>query len=377
MESIDVVVIGAGLVGAAVAHELTACGYQVAVLESAGEPARGASGANAGILHTGFDSTPGTLEATLIASHNERWPQLFERLSIPYFKTGALLLATSVDDVARFPEIVNTARRNNVRVLPIDRAKLRAIEPEAAGRAAIYIPEEAITDPYEVVRRLLASVTVHYHARVISVEQNRAGSALVRTHTAAIMSRAVINCAGLFADEIARDDQFSIVPRRGDVVVYDATQPPVLRHILLPVPSERTKGVRVFPTLYGYLCAGPNAIDQTDKMTREPDPYALRDVRTSAAKLLPVLSALSPVDAWAGLRPSGRPHNYIMQWSPRVDAMLSVAAIRSSGLSSCLGIAGHVAALLRERAIEPRGKQLAVIPRDFGEARPWWQRPTG
>lgn len=377
MESIDVVVIGAGLVGAAIAHELTARGYQVAVLESAGEPARGASGANAGILHTGFDATPGTLEAALIASHNARWPQLFERLSIPYFKTGALLLATTVHDIARFAEIVNTARLNDVRVVPIDRTTLRAIEPGAAGRAAIYIPDEAITDPYEVVRRLLASVTVHYQARVIGVEQKRPGSALVRTRSATILSRAVINCAGLFADDIAADGEFSILPRRGDVVVYDVTQRPVLRHILLPMPTERTKGVRVFPTLYGYVCAGPNAVDQTDKSACDPDPYALRAVRANAATLLPILSAFSPVDAWAGLRPSGRPHNYIVQWSPRVESMLSVAGIRSSGLSACLGIANHVGNLLRERAIEPRGKQLAVVPRDFGDSRPWWQRPTG
>ena len=370
MESIDVVVIGAGLIGAAVARELVLAGYQTAVLEASSGPAQGVSCTNAGILASGFDRPAPSLEARLIRDGAARWPQIFGALDIPYRQTGALVLATVPDDVERFAAIVQNARAQGIAIEPLDSKRLREMEPGANGRAALHVAEEAITDPVEVVRGLISSVPVHYNAQVLAVEQRVAESALVRLASSAIAARVVVNCAGLFADDVAADGSFSITPRRGDFVVYARTQPPLLRHILRP--AVRDSGVLVFPTLYGYVCAGPSSVDQTDKSDRRP--RGLRDVRDAGARLLPALSALQSIDAWAGLRPAGMPHDYVIDWSPRVKCMLNVAAIRGSGISACLGIAGHVRKMVCERAGKPRGVQLAVTAHHFDAPRPWWER---
>jgi glycerol-3-phosphate dehydrogenase len=370
MESIDVVVIGAGLIGAAIARELIAAGYQTAVVERAGGPAQGVSCTNAGILASGFDRPAGGLEASLIRAGAARWPALFKTLEVPYRRTGALILASSAQDVGLFPAILRNAEVLGIAIEPLDSKRLRELEPGAGGRAALHVPEEAITDPVEVTRRLLSTVPVHYHAHVLAVEQRVSEAALVRLEHSAIAARVVINCAGLFADEIAADGSFRIAPRRGDFVAYAPPDPPVLRTILRP--AVRDRGVLVFPTLYGYVCAGPSSVDQDDK--NDWAPRGLREVRAAGARLLPALSALQPVDAWAGLRPAGVPHDYCIEWSARVTCMLNVGAIRGSGLSACLGIASYVRGLLAERDVKPRGPQLAVTPGEFDSPRPWWER---
>lgn len=372
MESIDVVVIGAGLIGAAVARELIAAGYQTAVVERAGGPAQGVSATSAGILASGFDRPAASLEARLIRDGAVRWPALFETLDLSYRRTGALVLASSAQDIALFPAILRNAEALGIAIEPLDSKRLRDLEPGANGRAGLHVPEEAITDPVEVTRRLLSTVPVYYHANVLAVEQRVSEAALVRLPHSAIAARAVINCAGLFADELAADGSFTIAPRRGDFVAYAPTNPPVLHTILRP--AVRDQGVLVFPTLYGYVCAGPSSVDQTDK--NDWQPRGLREVRAAGARLLPALSALQPVDAWAGLRPAGVPHDYFIEWSTRVACMLNVGAIPGSGLSACLGIAAYVRQLLAERDLRPRGAQLAVTPVDFETPRPWWERQS-
>ncbi|MGZ3540484.1 MAG: NAD(P)/FAD-dependent oxidoreductase [Vulcanimicrobiaceae bacterium] len=373
MEIVDVAVIGAGLCGAAIAHELVSSGYQTVVFEAKSEPAAGASRSNSGVLHTGFDSTPETLETRMIRAQAQRWPALFDTLQIPYQRSGALLLAKNVADVERFPKIVADADRNGVRVRALNRTELRKVEPYAEAVAAIHVPDEAITDPFEVVQRLLASVRVHFDAPVRAVEPTSSGATLQFASTL-VLARTVINCAGLFGDEIAADQTFSIIARRGEFAVYAALDSSPLQHILLPMPTARTKGVLVFPTLYGNICAGPSAVDQDDKDDWRPRIDELREIRAQAVSMFPPIQAMQMVDAWAGLRPSGVPQSYVIDWSPRVPAMMNVGAIRSTGLSACLGIAQYVRGQLRERDIAPRAPRFAVPQAHFEAPKPWWQR---
>jgi len=366
--------VGAGLVGAAVANELARAGYQTAVFEAASQPAAGASCANSGILHTGFDSPPGTLETDLIRDQALCWQAVFDNLQVPYRKTGAIMLAQSSDDAQRLPHIAETAAGNGVTVQLLNRAQLQSLEPGANANAALLIPDEAITDPYEVVRRLLSFVPVRYHARVTRIDPASNGAALIYLDDAVKNARVAINCAGLFADELAADSLLKIIPRRGEFVAYAPSNRLTLEHILLPIPTPRTKGILVFPTLYGHVCAGPSATDQADKNDWRPRGAALAHIRARASALYPILSDLQPVAAWAGLRPSGHPRNYFIEWSARVPSMLSVAAIRSTGLSACLGIARYVHAALQEKGILPHGRQFAINRSEFDARKPWWER---
>jgi len=253
----------------------------------------------------------------------------------------------------------------------------RVREPHTAAHAALLVPGEAMTDPYEVVRRLLAAgPPLRLNWPVARVEPEGDG-AVVSGPAGRLSARFVVNCAGLHADEIAGGG-FRIVPRRGEFVVFERNAASLVRHILLPLPTERTKGVLVFPTLYGYLCAGPSAVDQEDKDDWRPHERELMMVREQAVALVPELRALRPIDAWAGLRPAGYPRSYVVEWSRRVPALLHVAAIRSTGLSACLGLSRHALDLLGacglERGDSPAGRMGAVPPTFDDPPRPWWQR---
>ena len=374
MERTDVAIIGAGLVGAAVGYDLAMAGVDTLVFEAEGEPAAGASRSNSGVVHTGFDSDPGTLETEMIRAQSARWQSVFDALEVPYRVTGALLVATDADEASRLPNIAENADRNGVEVKLLDAAEARRLEPRSAAQAGLLVPGEAITDPYELVRRLLAAgPETRLKWPVERVEPGGEG-AVVSGPAGEVSASFVVNCAGLYADELAGDGSFRISARRGEFVVFSRGTADLVDHILLPVPSERTKGVLVFPTLYGHLCAGPSAVDQEAKDDWRPHKEGLDFVRERATKLVPSLKEIEPIDAWAGLRPAGHPRNYMVEWSKRVPTLLNVAGIRSTGLSSCLGLSRHVLGLLTERGLELGESKRTIPPAFDGPPQPWWER---
>jgi glycerol-3-phosphate dehydrogenase len=344
----DVAVIGGGVVGTAVALALARRGADTVLLEASAALAVAASGTNSGILHTGFDSTPGELETRLILRSAALRDPVLAALGVPVRRCGAVLRPADESVVAR-------ARENGVEV--------------AVHGDELEIPGEAVTDPVAYTEALaMAAVacgaTVRTGFRVTGV---RPGLELVNGD-GAVRCRVAVNCAGLFADEVAHlfgDESFSIYPRKGEFLVFDGIE---LDRILLPVPTTRTKGVLVFPTVDGKVVAGPTAVDQEDKEDWSVRPEAIDEVRTKAAALLPALADAEPVAAYAGLRPAGRGVNYVIR---RASAeLVNVAAIRSTGLSASLGIGEHVATLiLGEREEMPLPAIAPPHPAD-----PWWER---
>jgi glycerol-3-phosphate dehydrogenase len=376
VERFEVAVIGAGLIGAAVAYDLATAGVKVVVLEAERELAAGASRSNSGVVHTGFDSEPGTFETQMIRSQAGRWREVFDALGVPYREVGALLTAVDDEQASSLAEIAERAALNGVEVDLLDGAEARGLEPRTLATAGLLVPGESITDPYEVVRRMLATGSeTRLRWPVSRVEPDGEG-AMVLGPAGEVAANFVVNCAGLFGDEIAGDGSFSIEPRRGEFIVFGKGTADLVSRILLPVPSKRTKGVLVFPTLYGHLCAGPSAVDQESKDDWRPREEGLDYVRERAARLLPEVRHLERTDAWAGLRPSGRPKNYVVGWSGRVRALLNVAAIRSTGLSACLGLSEHVTGLLAVRGLELGKRRKSVSSPNFADdpPRPWWER---
>ncbi len=374
MDRAHVAIIGAGLVGAAIAYDLAARGVRSIVLEAADDVGAGASRSNSGIVHTGFDSSPGTLETAMSRAQAARWQRVFAALDVPYRVPGALLVATDSAQAGQLPTIAAQAQVNGVPVELLSAADVRRREPNVVAGAGLLVPGEAITDPLVLVRRLLASCPdVRLRWPVAHVEADGAG-ARISGPAGTIQSDYAVNCAGLYADDVAMDDTFRITPRRGEFLVFEHGTAALVNHILLPVPTARTKGVLVFPTLYGHLCAGPSAVDQEDKDDWRPRSDELRVVHTRAAALMPMLQGMKAVDAWAGLRPAGHPQNYVVEWSPRVAAMLNVAGIRSTGLSACLGLAEHVLDLLTARGLRGSTPRSLPRPTSMGPMSPWWQQ---
>jgi glycerol-3-phosphate dehydrogenase len=172
---------------------------------------------------------------------------------------------------------------------------------------------------------------------------------------------------------MAGDHSFGIYPRKGEFFVFEAAEP--LERILLPVPTERTKGVLVFPTIDGKVVAGPTAVDGEDKHDWTVRREAFGEVMAKARVMWPPIEYAEPIASYAGLRPAGRDGaNYVIGPSRSRAGLINVAAIRSTGLTASLGIGEHVARLVAEQGIE-LGEDHPLAP---GRAphldQPWWRR---
>lgn len=368
--SSTVVIIGGGVVGTAIAFTLAHRGVSVTVLEAQPDLALAASGTNSGILHTGFDSAPGELETDLILRAARMRPAVMEALDIPVLKAGAVLVPHTESDHETIAGLAANASANGVET------SIR----ESDG--ALEVPGEWVTDPVAYTRALAASAIAAGAVFVTSTqildisrtsERIEASAADGRTFEASF----IINAAGLHADDVARtagDNSFSIYPRKGEFFVFDAPSKTTLKQILLPVPTKRTKGVLVFPTIDGKVVAGPTAHDQNDKNDWTVRPDSRTEVLDKAYAQFPELEGVEPRASYAGLRPAGRDCNYVIGVSAANDRLVNVGAIRSTGLSASLGIGEYVTEILSDAGVE-LGDSKAPAKGDLKpDDGPWWRR---
>jgi glycerol-3-phosphate dehydrogenase len=377
MSSLDteVAVVGGGVVGCAVLHALTRRGVSATLLEAEPALALGASGANSGVLHTGFDSIHGELETRMIIRSTQLREQLLDELGISVWRCGAQMRPT--DDAGRIAvaEIARNAAKNGVEV-------------RLSAERVLDIPAESVVDPVAYTLALAEAArgggaTVLLDSPVAGLRAEREEQLVVETEGGPeIHARAVVNCAGLYADRIARlagDASFAIYPRKGEFLVFKMPQHAVLDRILLPVPSNLGKGVLVFPTLAGELVAGPTARDRADKEDWSVEPDAAETILGRVGRTYPPLETAEQIGIYAGLRPAGAGLNYLIEFSQRMSRLLHVAAIRSTGLSASLGIGEHVVDLLsREGAIRPQATRPLPVPlraaSESTDHRSWWAR---
>jgi glycerol-3-phosphate dehydrogenase len=367
MDDAEVAVVGAGVVGSATALALARRGVSVALLEAESDPGLAASGTNSGVIHTGFDSPPGELETELILRSTALRDPVMEALRVPVRRCGALLRPLAEEERPAVAALSANASHNGVE------ARLRA-------DGTLEVPGEAITDPIaytgalaDAVRRHRAAVRTGF--RVGAIERVGDGFVLRDEAGESLASRLVVNCAGLYADRVARlagDDSFEVYPRKGEFLLFEPPEP--LDRILLPVPTKRTKGVLVFPTLDGKAAAGPTAVDQSDKEDWSVRPEAAGDILPKASAMFPALEGAEPIGCYAGLRPAGRGVNYLIGHSRRVQGLVNAAAIRSTGLTASLGIAERIVAIVAELGVSlaPEAPLAPGAPptRDA----PWWRR---
>ncbi len=386
--TLDAAVVGAGVVGCAVARALAMAGARVALLEKAPDILDGASKSNSAILHTGFDAPPGSLEQRCIAAGYAEYLAIHDRLGLPLDKAGALVIAWTEEEEATLPSLIDQAHANGVTdVEPLGRAALHALEPNLGhgARAAFRVPREYLVDPWSTPHAYLAQALAHGAVllRSCTVTGGDFDGRLwtLATSQGTLTARLVINTAGLFGDHLdaallGRTD-FTIRPRKGQFVVYDKPASRLTRHILLPVPNKVTKGIVVCRTVWGNLLVGPTAEEQDDRATATLVPDTLAALKRRGEEILPALREHEVTALYAGLRPATEDKDY--QIRAHADrALVTVGGIRSTGLSAALGIAQHVLTLARNLGHDwatpaakswPRVRNIAETgPRD-------WQAP--
>jgi glycerol-3-phosphate dehydrogenase len=366
-----VAVIGGGVVGCAVAHALARRGVPALLLEAEPGLALGASGANSGILHTGFDSEPGQLEAQLILRSAALRDELLGELGVNVWRCGARLQPSDERGRIAVARLADNARANQV-------------EAQLGDDGSLTVPGEAVTDPVAFVHALARAAQtggadVRLDSRVCGLAGAPGGGIDIELHGGEhLRARAVANCAGLHADEVARmagEEPVAIYPRKGEFLVFAPPPHEPLEQILLPVPSALGKGVLVFPTIDGQVIAGPTAREREDKHDWSVEPDAAELILARARAMFPALARAKPLGAYAGLRPAGRAANYVIEMSEAVPGLIHVAAIRSTGVSASLAIGECVVAMLADAsAIELGERRRLPTPPPTPTHGPWWRR---
>nr|WP_202538454.1 FAD-dependent oxidoreductase [Streptomyces sp. SID8379] len=390
----DITVVGAGVVGCALARELVrrAPGARIALLDAADDIGEGTSKANTAILHTGFDAAPGSLEARLVRDGSRRLASYAAESGIPVEPVGALLIAWDPDQLAALPGLAAQAERNGhhaVRPIPVE--ELRSREPHLGPGAlgALDVPGESVICPWTTTlayatQAVRAGVDLHLNSRVENVRSGTGTHRLIVAGRGSLTTRWLVNAAGLHADTVDRmlgHETFTVTPRRGQLIVYDTFARDLVRHILLPVPTVRGKGVLVTPTVHGHVLLGPTAEDLSGddaKRATHSTADAIDLLRARSRRILPRLVDEEIVAVHAGLRAATGHDDY------RIDARpgrhyVTVGGIRSTGLTASMGIAAYVADLLADSGCAalgtPRELPPVTVP-NLGEAFPRpYQRP--
>ncbi|THA64637.1 FAD/NAD(P)-binding oxidoreductase [Streptomyces sp. A0642] len=375
----DVTVIGAGVVGTAIARELARYPLHTALVEASDDIGNGTSKANTAILHTGFDAVPGSLEARLVREGQRKLSAYAAETGIPVERVGALLVAWDTEQLGALPGLLAKAEANGyhaARILDADEVAEREplLGPGALG--ALDVPGESVICPWTTPLAFATQAVrggVHLHLDC-PVRDIRPGAAVhtLATGRGPLRTRFLVNAAGLYADEIDRllgHDVFTVTPRRGQLIVFDKLARDLVRHILLPVPTAAGKGVLIAPTVFGNVLLGPTAEELDDKTATGSTREGLDLLREKGRRILPRLLDEEVTAVYAGLRAATGQEDYRIQEYPD-RRYVAVGGIRSTGLTASMAIADHVIALLARTGLDPgdpTGLEPLTMP-GLGEA---------
>ncbi len=371
-EVFDVAVIGAGVVGAAIARELSRYDLHCVLIEAANDVGAGTSKANTAILHTGFDTAPGSLEARLVSRGHDLLSEYAREVGIPHEHTGALLVAWNRSDLAQLDEVESKATQNGyMRTRRLSVEQLYRDEPNLGPGAlgGVEIPDEGIICPFTTplayaTQAVINGVTLKLNFRVTRVASGPGDIHELHASNDVIAARYVVNAAGLHADQIDRlfgNDTFSVKPRRGQLIVFDKFSRRLISRIILPVPSKTTKGVLVAPTVFGNVLLGPTAEDIEDKDATCTTEDGLESLRVKGKTIVPALLDEEVTATYAGLRAATEHGDYQIRGYPE-RRYVCVGGIRSTGLTSSLAIAEYVLGLLEAAALKlPPKRQFSTV----------------
>ena len=368
---VDVAVVGAGVVGTAIARAIALAGASVALVDSATDVGAGTSKANTAILHTGFDAKPGTLEAGLVARGYDLLTAYATAAGIAVERTGALLVAWDDEQADRLPAIAEQAHTNGyLEARPIDLDELARREPYLGpgAVAALEVPGEAIVDPWSpaiafATEAVGAGAVLHLATEVTEATVGQETTVLA-TATGPVEVRVVVNAAGLGADLLDRafgHEDFTVTPRRGELLVFDKLARGLVNHVLLPVPTATTKGVLVSPTVFGNVLLGPTAEDLEDRTDTSSSRAGIDALLAHGRRILPALADHEVTAVYAGLRAATEHGDYQIRSHPE-QRYLTVGGIRSTGLTASLAIAEHVLGLLVDLGLDALDPERAAAP---------------
>lgn len=363
----DVVVVGAGVSGCAVARELARYDCSVCVVERDEDVCCGTSKANSAIVHAGYDAQPGSLMARLNVWGNELMYQLADELDFRCERRGSLVVCVSEETRDGLRTLLERGEANGVPGLRIiERDELRALEPSIADEAvaALWAPTGGIVDPFELCIAMAENacangVEFRFGSAVDDIARDGEAWA-VTAGGERLVTRCVVNAAGVHCDDIRTlmascsttpdaVPELVIIPRKGEYYLLDTTASEHVRHTIFTLPTAMGKGVLVSPTVHGNLIVGPTATDVDDKGATDTTDAGLAEVAEKCSRAVRDVPLREVITTFAGLRAHQAAHDFLIGEVPGAEGLFDCAAIESPGLTSCPAIGALVAGLVRER----------------------------
>ena len=361
----DIIIIGGGLVGCAVARLLSAYDAKIALLERGADVAEGASKANSGIVHAGFDAKPGTLKAQLNVRGADMYEALCHELDVPFDRCGALVAAFDAAGRETLQTLLAYAAQNGVRdVRIIERTEVLAMEPciNAEVECALYAPTSGITSPYELAFALadhaaVNGVSFHFDTEVAEIQAQEQGFCL-KTNRGDYFARMIVNCAGVDSARLHNflsEKTLSIVPRKGEYYLLDREGLPPFTHTVFQTPTRMGKGVLVSPTVHGNVLLGPTAHDITDSSDVSTTADAMAEVLEKSKITWPTLNQSKVITTFAGIRAHAAHDDFVVGSVAGASGAYEAVGIESPGLTAAPAIAELLCALIvDENGLSPK-----------------------
>ncbi len=344
----DIVIIGGGVVGSAIARELSKYELDITLIEKDSDVAEGVSKANSGIVHAGFNETTETLKGKLNVLGNEMFDQLSLDLDFPFKRNGAFVLAFSEEDINRLKELKHKGEVLGVKGLEIfNKEQVLSMEKNISAKVcgALYAKTSGIVSPYEMVIALAENANVNgvefkLNSKVINIKKVNDIFEVEIEGGEKIQSKIVINAAGLYGDVINNMiscEKYKVNGAKGEYALFDKGIGTMLNKTLFRLPNKVTKGVLVTKTVDGNILVGPNSEEVNDKEAVDTSIIGLDEILNKGKEVIPELPLKKVIKTFAGIRPHIA-DDFIIGEAKDVKNFINVIGIDSPGLTAAPAI---------------------------------------
>ncbi len=357
----DVCIIGGGIIGSAIARELSKYELKICLLEKNSDVAAGTTKANSGIVHGGYDAKHGSVKAQFSAAGNRMYKKLDEELHFGFAQTGSFVIGFNEKDAAKIQQIYENGQKNGDKEIKVvDSNFIKAKEPHLNKdvTVALYCSSAGITSPYEFAIALAENavqngVDYRLNTEVIAITKDTAFT--IETNIpSTVTAKCVINAAGLYADDVAKMvglNEFTISPRKGQYLLLDKDQGSLTNSVIFQTPTEISKGILVAKTYHGNLLIGPDAETISDKDYLDTASDTISEIVAAARKSVPDFDMRKVITSFAGNRAASSVGDFIIEQS-KVPGFINTAGIESPGLTAAPAIAEYVSQLVEETGIK-------------------------
>ena len=356
----DVLIIGAGVSGAAIARELSRYQAEICVLERGEDVCSGTSKANSAIIHAGYDCEPGSMMAKMNVRGNAMMTELCEELDIPFKRDGSLVVCTDEKELPGLQDLYDRGVKNGVPGLKIlNREEVLAMEPNLSDdtQGALYAPSAGIICPFRLNIAMAESANVNgvdffFNTKVEKVCRDEEGIWHIRTCNGEYRAKAVVNAAGVYADyfhNMVSEKKIHITPRRGDYFLLDKTAGGYVKHTIFPQPTKLGKGILMTPTVHGNILLGPTAIDIEDKEAVATTQEGFDEILQKTATYAKNIPTRQVITSFAGLRAHEDGHEFILGEVDDAPFFFDCAGIESPGLSSSPAIGEYMGEMISSK----------------------------